>query len=128
MKKIKPLFRVSEHETAAYAFLNDIPYVVEECPMSVDAPMLVYKKALNLIEHQSPGTKHQFYLGFLEGRKKKTESLPAKITSPAGLCRLCGQPTTGQVCGYCKLMNRAAAAPVPAPAVPGHNQDYPESS
>ena len=33
VKKVKPLHRLSELETAAYAFLRGIDYVVEECPL-----------------------------------------------------------------------------------------------
>ena len=41
-KKVKPLYRLSERELAAYAVLNRIDYIVEECPMakgSQDAPV-----------------------------------------------------------------------------------------
>jgi tRNA(Ile)-lysidine synthase TilS/MesJ len=33
VKKVKPLYRLSELETAAYSFLRGIDYVVEECPL-----------------------------------------------------------------------------------------------
>jgi uncharacterized protein (TIGR00269 family) len=103
VKKVKPLYRVSEYEVAAYSFLNGIDYVVEECPMSESSPMLVYKKALNLIEHQSPGTKHQFYLSFLDNQKKSPLS---PSTMALHSCPACGQPTSSGVCGYCKIMSR----------------------
>ncbi|MGH7254158.1 MAG: tRNA 2-thiocytidine biosynthesis TtcA family protein, partial [Nitrospirales bacterium] len=32
-KKVKPLYRLTEREIAAYAVLNRIDYIVEECPM-----------------------------------------------------------------------------------------------
>ncbi len=103
VKKIKPLYRLSEYEVAAYSFLNQLDYVVEECPMSQSAPMLVYKKALNLIEHHSPGTKHQFYLSFLENQKKKPAIVSTLELRP---CSVCGQPTTAAVCGYCQVISR----------------------
>ncbi|MHB8482195.1 MAG: ATP-binding protein [Nitrospiria bacterium] len=103
VKKIKPLYRLSEYEVAAYSFLNQLDYVVEECPMSQSAPMLVYKKALNLIEHHSPGTKHQFYLSFLENQKKKPSPASTLELRP---CSICGQPTPSTVCGYCKIISR----------------------
>ncbi|MFI5305543.1 MAG: ATP-binding protein [Nitrospiria bacterium] len=102
VKKIKPLYRLSEYEVAAYSFLNKIDYVIEECPMSQGAPMLVYKKALNLIENQSPGTKQQFYLTFLENQKNSDEFLSdTRLYS----CITCGQPTSSAstICGYCKI-------------------------
>jgi uncharacterized protein (TIGR00269 family) len=102
VKKIKPLFRFSEYEVAAYSFLNRIDYVVEECPMSLTSPMLIYKKALNLIENHSPGAKHQFYLSFLESRDQNHS-----VSSGDGMrfCSVCGEPTTAvsSVCGYCKI-------------------------
>ncbi len=66
VKKVKPLFRLSELETAAYAFLRGIDYVVEECPLVAGNTQLRYKDAMNAIESTSPGTKAQFFLGYLE--------------------------------------------------------------
>ncbi|MBP2687618.1 MAG: adenine nucleotide alpha hydrolase family protein [Deltaproteobacteria bacterium] len=47
VRKVKPLWRVSEVETAAYGFLKGIDYVTEECPLSFDATSLVYKESLS---------------------------------------------------------------------------------
>ena len=66
VRKVKPLWRVSELETAAYGFLKGIDYVTEECPMSVHATSLVYKEALSLIEESMPGSRIVFYQGFLD--------------------------------------------------------------
>jgi tRNA(Ile)-lysidine synthase TilS/MesJ len=66
VRKVKPLWRVSEVETAAYGFLKGIDYVTEECPMSEDATSLVYKEALSRIEDRMPGTRIVFYQGFLD--------------------------------------------------------------
>src|SRR4030095_14313255 len=65
-RKVKPLIRLSERETAAYCVVNGIDYVVEECPMAAGNKHLGYKAALNSIEERSPGTKAAFYLGFLD--------------------------------------------------------------
>ena len=45
VKKVKPLYRLSELETAAYAFLRGIDYVVEECPLVAGNTQLRYKEA-----------------------------------------------------------------------------------
>ncbi len=66
VKKVKPLHRLSELETAAYAFLRGIDYVVEECPLVAGNTQLRYKQAMNEIERSSPGTKTQFFLGYLD--------------------------------------------------------------
>src|SRR5256885_14667196 len=43
VKKVKPLYRPSELETAAYSFLRGIDYVVEECPLVAGNTQLRYK-------------------------------------------------------------------------------------
>jgi len=42
VRKVKPLYRLSERETAAYAFLQGIEYVVEECPLVAGKTQLKY--------------------------------------------------------------------------------------
>ena len=64
-RKVKPLVRLTERETAAYCVLRGIDYIVEECPMAEGNRHLRYKEALNAIEDASPGAKHAFYFGFL---------------------------------------------------------------
>jgi len=112
-KKVKPLYRLSERELAAYAVLNRIDYIVEECPMAKGARTLVYKEVLNRLETESPGTKQTFYWGFLDKQNKMT-STPATMTekdqSTLHPCATCGQPTTAEVCSYCKMMARAKAS------------------
>jgi uncharacterized protein (TIGR00269 family) len=112
-KKVKPLYRLSERELAAYAVLNRIDYIVEECPMAKGARTLVYKEVLNRLETESPGTKQTFYWGFLD-KQNQMKSTPATMTekdrSSLHPCATCGQPTTAEVCAYCKMMARAKAA------------------
>ena len=99
VKKVKPLFRLSELETAAYAFLRGIDYVVEECPLVAGNTQLRYKDAMNAIESTSPGTKAQFFLGYLErGRPLFTVADDAVLSA----CERCGQPTTGRFCAFCR--------------------------
>ena len=99
VRKVKPLHRVSELETAAYAFLRGIEYVVEECPLVAGNTQLRYKEAMNAIERTSPGTKAQFFLGFLE----RGSALFAGEDRPVlGPCERCGQPTTGRFCAFCR--------------------------
>jgi uncharacterized protein (TIGR00269 family) len=112
-KKVKPLYRLSERELAAYAVLNRIDYIVEECPMAKGARTLVYKEVLNRLETESPGTKQTFYWGFLD-KQNQVKSTPGTMTekdqSTLHPCATCGQPTTAEVCSYCKMMARAKAA------------------
>jgi uncharacterized protein (TIGR00269 family) len=109
-KKVKPLFRLAEREIAAYAIVNKIDYIVEECPNSKGAKMLLYKDILNRLESESPGTKQAFYWGFLAKQKSEERTRPSMAEQDqASLrpCATCGQPTTAEICSYCKLMARA---------------------
>jgi len=112
-RKVKPLYRLAEREVAAYAVLNRIDYIVEECPMAKGSKMLLYKEVLNHLESESPGTKQAFYWGFLD---RQTETRPTagsmaeKDQASLHPCTVCGQPTTADVCTYCKMMARAQAA------------------
>lgn len=112
-KKVKPLYRLTEREIAAYAVLNRIDYVVEECPMAKGAKMLVYKDVLNRLEAKSPGTKQAFYLGFLD-REEKTRPTPLTMSesdrATLQACTVCGQPTAAKVCTYCKMIGRLSEA------------------
>ena len=118
-RKVKPLVRLAEREMAAYCVLRGIDYIVEECPMADGNRHLGYKAALNAIEDTSPGSKHAFYFEFLAKASALFRPLAA-IEREEGLraCASCGSPTTGDVCAFCALVERAtdpervAAVPV----------------
>jgi uncharacterized protein (TIGR00269 family) len=98
-RKVKPLYRLSELETAAYAFLRGIDYVVEECPLVAGNTQLRYKEAMNQLEATSPGTKAQFFLSYLERGAPLFAAEDAATLTP---CERCGQPTTGRFCAFCR--------------------------
>jgi uncharacterized protein (TIGR00269 family) len=110
VRKVKPLVRLGERETAGYCVVRGIDYIVEECPMAVGNKHLGYKDALNAVEEQSPGTKSAFYFGFLD--RVSPMFTPEAQAEQEGLraCIRCGAPTTGEVCAFCKLVDRAARA------------------
>lgn len=99
-RKVKPLFRLTEKETAAYAWLTRIDYLMEDCPLARGATSLIYKRALEVLEEASPGSKSQFYFAFLEKIRGRFQDEERLALNP---CRECGQPTTAEVCAYCRL-------------------------
>ena len=85
-RKVKPLVRLTERETAAWCIVRGIDYQVEECPMAAGNRHLGYKESLNGLEARSPGTKASFYLGFLErmapilaGRSRRRRRRPRPV-------------------------------------------------
>jgi uncharacterized protein (TIGR00269 family) len=103
-RKVKPLCRFYERETAAYALLRGIDYIYDECPYSVGATSIDHKQTLARLEAARPGAKLAFYLSFLEAKRRgafptSTTELPADLHP----CPTCGQPTSAPgACSFCR--------------------------
>jgi tRNA-5-methyluridine54 2-sulfurtransferase len=119
-RKIKPLVRLTERETAAWCIVRGIDYQVEECPMAAGNRHLGHKATLNELEARSPGAKASFYLGFIEHMAPLLASHRQAEIDVLGSCARCGAPTTGDVCAFCRLVEVSAAhEPVPVELVSG---------
>lgn len=102
-RKVKPFWRLSEYETATYAFLEGIEYHSSPCPYSRGASFTFHKRLLQQLEEAMPGRKLGFYLDFLErGRPvfSRAEATDGPVLQP---CRQCGYPTSSGVCGVCRI-------------------------
>jgi uncharacterized protein (TIGR00269 family) len=107
VRRVKPLYRLSERETAAYAFMRRIDYIVEECPFAKGATSIAHKEILTRMEEDSPGAKHNFLFGFLEKARPAFERAePVTLNE----CARCGQVTTGTLCAFCKLADQVKRA------------------
>ncbi len=106
-RKVKPLVRLAERETAAYCVVKGIDYLIDECPMAAGNKHLSYKNALNEIEAMSPGAKHSFYFGFLDRAAAFFASEASIDREQLGSCASCGAPTTAETCAFCRLVERA---------------------
>jgi uncharacterized protein (TIGR00269 family) len=106
-RRVKPLYRLSERETAAFAFLRQIDYIVEECPFAAGATSITHKEILSRLEDASPGAKHNFLFGFLDRARPAFERAE---TLDLHECARCGQVTTGTVCAFCKLADQVKRA------------------
>jgi uncharacterized protein (TIGR00269 family) len=117
-RKAKPLVRLTERETAAWCVIRGIDYLVDECPMAHGNRHLAYKDAMNAIERTSPGSKAAFYLNFLERMAPLLAGRSIADTDGLRACATCGAPTTGDVCAFCRLVERASGVdPVPVELV-----------
>jgi tRNA-5-methyluridine54 2-sulfurtransferase len=107
VRRVKPLYRLSERETAAFAFLRRIDYIVDECPFAVGATSIAHKDILNRMEEASPGAKHNFLFGFLDKARPAFERAEGVTLNE---CARCGQVTSGTVCAFCKLSDQVKRA------------------
>ena len=102
-KKVKPFWRVTEFETANYAFLMGIENHYAPCPYSTGASFSTLKSLWLELEDKMPGRKMDFYHGFLERGKpafRKEEEVSGEKLSP---CLRCGYPTSTEICGVCRI-------------------------
>ncbi|MDV6012409.1 TIGR00269 family protein [Haloechinothrix sp. LS1_15] len=106
-RRVKPLVRLGERETAAYCIIRRIDYQVEECPMAEGNRHLGYKELLNRMEERSPGTKLEFYNGFLRRMQPLLDGVSSQDKGDLGSCGRCGSPTTGELCAFCRLTDQA---------------------
>ncbi|MGB9821263.1 MAG: TIGR00269 family protein [Pseudothermotoga sp.] len=102
--KSKPLVWLTEKEIYTYALLNNIPFDSEKCPFSKNASSLKYKRVLNDLEVDQPGTKLRFYKQFQRLELFKTDLVELNE------CSVCGYPTTSEKCSFCRMRERVEDA------------------
>ena len=101
--KVKPLYRLSEFETANYAFIKGIDWHHAPCPYSPGATFTRYKRLWADLEMEMPGRKLDFYLGFLKSGRPafaEKEKLDGAAIAP---CENCAYPTSSHICGVCRI-------------------------
>ncbi len=102
-RKIKPLYRLTEFETANYAFINGIEIHTAPCPYSGGASFTGHKKLWSDLEYQSPGSKIAFYDGFLKRGRPAFAQLEKETGQAVIPCESCKSPTSTGICGVCRL-------------------------
>ncbi|AXI25095.1 TIGR00269 family protein [Methanofervidicoccus sp. A16] len=100
VKRVKPLYEITEREIVAYASAVGIEYVTDKCPYSKGAITLKYKEVINQLEEMRPGTKIKFVRGFLKKRCLfEGEVERGEIKE----CKVCDMPSGGEVCSFCRI-------------------------
>lgn len=97
--RIKPLRSVPEKEVALYALTNELPMSLDECPYAHSALRNEVREFVNSHEVRHPGTKYSIVNGF-DRIMSAVEPSPGMLMT----CRLCGEPTSEQVCRACRLL------------------------
>ncbi len=104
VKKVKPLFFLTERENLAFCLFESIDFYHEECPFARDATSLFLKRIWAQIEDEMPGTKFRFLKEFLKFREKFISHSPE---TELGRCKICGQPTlAGDICAFHRMIQR----------------------
>jgi len=103
VRKVKPLFRLSEFETANYAFLKGIEIHSDPCPYATGASFTNHKELWGELEYRSPGQKYQFYQSFLTKGKPAFAAREKETGAELKPCDLCGSPTSAETCSVCRI-------------------------
>ena len=104
VRKVKPLWRLTEFETANYAFLMGIENHYAPCPYSPGASFSVLKGLLQQLEAAMPGRKLDYYQGFLARGRPVFARREAEQGQALRPCPQCGYPTSsGDLCGVCRI-------------------------
>lgn len=106
--KVKPLCRLTEFETANYAFLQGIDIHAAPCPYSRGATFTGYKQLLDDLEFRSPGSKFNFYDTFLKQGRPAFQTWEHQHGVSLMPCPECGLPTSSDLCGVCRLRHTLA--------------------
>lgn len=109
VRKVKPFWRLTEFETANYAFLQGIETHYAPCPYSQNASFPILKSIMQSLEQAMPGRKIDFYQGFLKRGQPCFAKTLAEAPKIHMQCQNCGYPTTDTLCSVCKIKNLLSA-------------------
>ncbi|MBC7131068.1 hypothetical protein H5T51_07630 [Candidatus Bathyarchaeota archaeon] len=99
--KVKPLIRCSENETLLYCLYGEVPFRELECPYSTGTGVRRRAKILEILAENNPYFRYQLLNRFLEliPLLEKTLTKPEQAFTT---CSVCGFPSSGETCAYCK--------------------------
>ncbi|MCD6127929.1 MAG: TIGR00269 family protein [Methanomicrobia archaeon] len=98
--RIKPLREIPEKEDVIYALVNNIDVEFSECPYAGEAYRNNIREFLNKMEMEQPTTKYSL----LRSYDKIYPLLAKNLTKEVRYCRNCGEPTIGEICKTCELL------------------------
>ncbi|MBW2974527.1 TIGR00269 family protein [Candidatus Woesearchaeota archaeon] len=100
IERIKPLYFCTEEETRLYSRLNNFPVKYEKCPFRKDAYRKDIAEMLDAFEKHHKATKTSIIQSFL----KLLPELKKAGKGKANLCTRCKEPSSGDVCNACRII------------------------
>lgn len=106
VKRIKPLYYLTEKETMTYTFLEGLTSPFIECTHVTGSFRAEVRDLLNEQEILHPGTKKNI----LTFHKEKIAGIRTTQKGTATECSRCGEPTAGEICQTCLLVSTITKA------------------
>lgn len=101
--RIAPLRRTPENESYLYAMCAGLSIHDLECPYADEALRGLYRDVLGELEDNTPGTKYAILSSY-----DKLNPLLTGVDGELGVCEDCGEPTSGELCKACELLESIA--------------------
>jgi len=95
--RFKPLYYLTDMDCMEYVRIHNIPYCTKTCPYSKNAPTLEIKEWIHDMERK----RHGIMLNFAKSFEKLEDAM--KKEGEIKTCKICGYPSYGNVCKFCKL-------------------------
>jgi len=98
--RIKPLYFCTEEETKLYSKLHNFPVKYEKCPCRADA----YRKDIQNMLDEFESHHKAIKTGIIQSFLKLLPSLKKTSKGKAKICKKCKEPSSGDVCTTCKII------------------------
>ncbi len=100
VRRVKPLYFLTEREVAVFAIINNLKDDYNECPNAAASYRCNIRDMLNEIELKYPGTKHSIVNSFMEIQPMLRQHFNKKQIKT---CKLCSEPCSQDICQACKM-------------------------
>jgi uncharacterized protein (TIGR00269 family) len=101
VQRVKPLCMVPEKEVVLYAYLKGIEFQSITCPYAQTALRNDIRTMLNRMEHKHSGTLFTVF-NSIEKIRPALEAFAEEVKLQD--CKLCGEPTVGDLCRACQML------------------------
>lgn len=101
VQRVKPLCMVPEKEVVLYAYLKGIEFQSITCPYAQTALRNDIRNMLTQMEYKHAGTLFTVFRS-IERIRPAIEAATEKVKLQN--CRLCGEPTVGDLCRACQML------------------------
>ena len=106
VKRIIPLWKIPEKEVLIYSILHGIKVDRLSCPYAGRAERNEIREIISGLEEKHPGTT---YAIAKFGEEVKKSIAPTGRYTHLGNCRICGTPTTSDICSVCRNLKQIPA-------------------
>ncbi|MFA6088290.1 MAG: TIGR00269 family protein [Candidatus Woesearchaeota archaeon] len=123
VRRIKPLYFVSEKESRVFCLLKNFKVDFAECPYITQSYRADIRDAINTLEEKYPATKSGIIKSFLEIMPELKQKYNSSNNNPDNsvkdnpnnkfkYCERCNEPCSGDVCNACKIIEELDCTPI----------------